>query len=98
MHRNLLIIILLGFFFRNLIAFLNFFFPTLGGAHDAYRFDTCAAYFAGYNTIDKWKDICEYFYSTNFFEGIMYTAEFRLGYEVGYNGYKRITNYLNKGD
>ena len=36
--------------------------------------------------------------ATNFFEGIMYTAEFRLGYEVGYNGYKTIKNYLNKED
>ena len=32
----------------------------------------------------------------NFFEGLVYSAEFRMGYEVGYRSYKTVKNYLNK--
>jgi hypothetical protein len=32
----------------------------------------------------------------NIFECLVYSAEFRMGYEVGYRGYNTVKNYLNK--
>ena len=34
----------------------------------------------------------------NIFEGLVYTAEFRISYEIGHKGYNIIKNYLNKKD
>ena len=31
---------------------------------------------------------------TNIVEGLVYTAEFRLGYEIGHRGYNIVVNYL----